>query len=162
MSQIWFTVVIHVQDVHWGECSQDQYLSGSEGGKIGRKEKLVFRWSLRELWSWDDPAELSLIGAKALKPFYHCISQSLGQAAILKETAPWAKWLSSAEGDFCYKLSVISTLWPWRNVCPCSEEGGSGYHWVYYTVSRECGWNSRCSNQKSGKYSRFLPGFECS
>lgn len=48
-----------------GEFSQDPYLSGSED-RIEQKEKVVFSWSFRELWGWDDPAEVSLVGARAV------------------------------------------------------------------------------------------------
>ena len=95
--------------------------------------------SRRRRWSLVDPSGNSEAGwpcrgvpnwSKGCWPFYHCTNQSLDLAALRKETAPWAKWLSSAspERDFCRRLAVMNTLWPWKNVCPCSEERGCTQH----------------------------------
>lgn len=126
MSHGWSAVVgICVQYVDWGVLS-DQYLSGSEGGKIGREE-LVLGWSHRELRSWHDPAELSLIGARGLGLYRpasvsRCIRLLPGRERH-REQGGFLSW-----GDFCCRLSVISTLWPWRNVFPCPEEGECRQH----------------------------------
>lgn len=63
-SYLWWRFVCRI---FIGECSQDQYLLESERGKIGQEETYLFLgWSHGECWSWEDPEELSLTGARGL------------------------------------------------------------------------------------------------